>query len=303
MVYTLKGVKGEICVEVPQVSWFPGHMAKAMRDIKERLGLVDLVVEVADARAAISSRNPDILKIASGKPILLVLNKADLADPTCNRQWSEYYEIMGLRSMLVDCRSGIGLEIFREKVNNVLKGKIEARENKGAVKSTVRIMVLGVPNTGKSSLINKLTGSNVVKSENRPGVTRGNQWIRVNNDIQILDTPGVLPPKIKDGVSKSNLAFIGSIKDEVLDIESVSLHLMRFILDSSYIGMLKKRYNLENDNIENMDPYEVLSLIGKRRGFLVKGGEIDTFRVSKMFVTEFRSGKIGRITLEKAQNL
>lgn len=286
--------------QTENINWFPGHMAKAIRNIKENIRIADIVIEVADARIPISSRNSDIQKIIGEKPILLVLNKSDLADSKQTEKWITHYTQKGINTISMECKSGKGIGLLKKKINHLMGKKCEKWQLKGISRKTIKAIILGEPNTGKSSLINRLATSYKVKAENRPGVTKKNIWIPIDETIDVLDTPGILPPKIQEVISQNNLAFTGAIKDEVLDLESVSLKLISFLIEN-YLEMLKNRYKINDEEINNAVPYEILILIGKKRRLLTLGGEVDTQRTSIMLLSEFREGKIGKITLEKVK--
>lgn len=286
--------------QTENINWFPGHMAKAIRNIKENIRIADIVIEVADARIPISSRNSDIQKIIGEKPILLVLNKSDLADSKQTEKWITHYIQKGINTISMECKSGKGIGLLKKKINHLMGKKCEKWQLKGISRKTIKAIILGEPNTGKSSLINRLATSYKVKAENRPGVTKKNRWIPIDETIDVLDTPGILPPKIQEVISQNNLAFTGAIKDEVLDLESVSLKLISFLIEN-YLEMLKNRYKINDEEINNAVPYEILILIGKKRRLLTLGGEVDTQRTSIMLLSEFREGKIGKITLEKVK--
>lgn len=280
------------------VNWFPGHMAKAKRQIKDSTGLIDVILEMVDARVPLSSRNPDIKDIVAAKPLIIVLNKCDLADEKCTNDWVKYYGKNNIDVVCMECDSGKGINLLVKKINSVMKEKILRWKTKGIVEKEVKVMVLGEPNTGKSSLINRMSNKNRVKAENRPGVTRSNQWISTGKGIQILDTPGILPPKIDGEKSQMNLSFTGAIKDEVIDIEQTATKLIGFLF-KNYPKNIMERYNIKPENVKEALPNDILRMIAKKRGFLLNGGETDTERASKTLISEFRSGKIGRITLEK----
>lgn len=277
------------------VQWFPGHMAKTRRLIKESLPLVDAVVEILDARIPESSRNPELAQLTEGKPRIVLLNKCDLADDTATRAWIQDYERRGIRAIAVDCRTGKGLNAFRPLVREVLKDKVESNERKGMGGKALRAMVAGIPNTGKSSFINRMAGKSKAKVADRPGVTRSNQWFDIGNGIQLLDTPGVLWPKFEDPAVADRLAFIGSVKDEVMDIESLAVRFLR-VLKTAYPDRLTERYALTN--FEQTEDYALLEALAKKRGMLIAGGHVDTERAAVMLLDEYRGGKLGRITLE-----
>ncbi len=277
------------------VQWFPGHMAKTRRLIKESLPLVDAVAEVLDARIPESSRNPEIFKLIGDKPIIVLLNKCDLADEKATRRWIETFARQGAHALPVDCRTGKGLNNFRPLVCELLKDKIASNTEKGMAGRSIRVMVVGIPNTGKSSFINRMAGKNKAKVADKPGVTRQNQWFDIGSGIQLLDTPGVLWPKFEDPKAGDKLAFTGSVKDQIMDIEIIAQRLLG-VLKVSYADRLSKRYGLEN--LENIENHELLEMLAKKRGMLIGGGGADTERAAVMLLDEFRGGMLGRITLE-----
>ena len=279
------------------VQWFPGHMAKTRRLIKESLSMVDAVTELLDARIPLSSRNPEIEQITAGKPRIILLNKCDVADEAATKKWIKYFEDSGFYAIPVDCRSGKGLNAYIPLVRNVLKDKIQQNNEKGMVGKALRVMVVGIPNTGKSSFINKMAGRNRAQVADKPGVTRHNQWFNIGNGIELLDTPGVLWPKFDDPVVGDRLAFIGSVKDTILDSETMAVRLLD-VLKKEYSDRLVERYKLKNIDFESIEGYELLEAIGRKRGMLISGGEIDTERASVMLLDEYRGGKLGKITME-----
>lgn len=279
------------------VQWFPGHMAKTRRLIKESLSMVDAVAEILDARIPLSSRNPEIEEITAGKPRIILLNKCDVADESATSLWIKYFESKGFTALPVDCRSGKGLNAFRPAVNKVLKEKIEQNREKGMAGKSLRVMVVGIPNTGKSSFINKMAGKNRAQVADKPGVTRHNQWFSIGSGIELLDTPGVLWPKFDDPKVGDRLAFIGSVKDTILDSETLAVRLLD-VLKSEYYDRLDERYKLKNIDYQNIDSFELLEAIGRKRGMLISGGEIDTERASVMLLDEYRAGRLGKITME-----
>jgi len=277
------------------VQWFPGHMAKTRRLIKESLPLVDAVAEILDARIPESSRNPEIFKLIGDKPIIVLLNKCDLADEKATRRWIETFTRQGAHVLPVDCRTGKGLNNFRPLVCELLKDKIASNTEKGMAGRSIRVMVVGIPNTGKSSFINRMAGKNKAKVADKPGVTRQNQWFDIGSGIQLLDTPGVLWPKFEDPKVGDRLAFTGSVKDQIMDIEVIAQRLLG-VLKVSYADRLDKRYGL--NDIEHIENHELLELLAKKRGMLIGGGGADTERAAVMLLDEFRGGLLGRITLE-----
>ncbi len=279
------------------VQWFPGHMAKTRRKIKESLSLVDAVVELVDARIPISSRNPELDEMTANKPRIILLNKCDVADNNATKMWIRYFEENGAFAMAVDCKTGKGLGDFDRLVKEALKDKIEANIAKGMPGKALRFMVVGIPNTGKSSFINKMSGRNRLKVADRPGVTRNNQWVACGNGIELLDTPGVLWPKFDDPSVGDKLAFIGSVKDEIMDCETIAVRLLE-ILKVDYADRLCERYKLTRAECE-CEAYEVLELIGAKRGMKIRGGEVDTERAANTLLDEYRGGKLGRLTFER----
>lgn len=286
--------------EMQTIQWFPGHMTKTKRQIQLSLKLVDAVAEIIDARIPVSSRNPDLAKLVQNKPRVILLNKCDMANQTATKMWIDYFKKQNLVAIPVDCKSGRGLDKFAPAVNTVMSHKIARLKEKGMVNPTIRIMIVGIPNVGKSSFINKMVKKNRAKVEDRPGVTRGNQWYTIAKNLEMLDTPGVLWPKFDDKTVGEHLAFTGAVKDQILDIELLAVRLLDFIKELKPADFIT-RFKLENEDIENIDSYELLKMIGKKRGMLVSGGEIDTERAAIMLLDEFRSAKLGRITVEMPQ--
>lgn len=286
--------------EMQTIQWFPGHMTKTKRQIQSSLKLVDAVAEIIDARIPVSSRNPDLAKLVQNKPRVILLNKCDMANQTATKMWIDYFKKQNLVAIPVECKSGRGLDKFAPAVNTVMSHKIARLKEKGMVNPTIRIMIVGIPNVGKSSFINKMVKKNRAKVEDRPGVTRGNQWYTIAKNLEMLDTPGVLWPKFDDKTVGEHLAFTGAVKDQILDIELLAVRLLDFIKELKPADFIT-RFKLENEDIENIDSYELLKMIGKKRGMLVSGGEIDTERAAIMLLDEFRSAKLGRITVEMPQ--
>ena len=282
--------------EAVSIQWFPGHMAKTRRLMRDNLKMVDIVVELRDARIPKSSRNPEIEKLIGDKPRIMVLNKADEADPNITARWISYYEGYNVPTLAVDCRSGRGMNKVIPTVKEVLKDKFDRLAVKGITGRPVRMMIVGIPNVGKSSFINKLAGGKRAKVEDRPGVTRDKQWVKVEAGAELLDMPGVLWPKFDDPKVGEFLAFTGAIKDDILDIEHLAMRLLE-LMSQEYSQNLCERYNIKEE-LEGLDGYDILELVGKKRGFLMSGGVINTERTAIMVVDEYRSGKLGKISLE-----
>jgi len=278
------------------VQWFPGHMAKTRRQIKESLSLVDAVTELLDARIPESSRNPELSELLGSKPRIVLLNKCDLADDNATRRWVSYFNASGAHALAVDCRSGKGLGAYNSLVREVLNDRIQSNIERGMPGRPLRVMVVGIPNTGKSSFINRMAGKYKAKVADKPGVTRQNQWFPIGGGIELLDTPGVLWPKFDDPKVGDKLAFIGSVKDEILDSETMAVRLLESLMDG-YSGRIKERYGVEP--LEYSEPFALLQAIGKKRGMLIKGGETDTGRAANMLLDEYRAGMLGRISLEQ----
>ena len=283
--------------EILPVQWFPGHMAKTRRLMQENLRLVDLVVELADARIPQSSRNPELGRLLGGKPRLLLLNKSDSAGEEETRRWCQWYKERGIQTLAADCRTGRGLGQFLPAVRSVLAEKIAQWEKQGMTGRTIRVMVVGIPNVGKSSLINRLAGSKRAKVEDRPGVTRGKQWVTLPGGVELLDMPGVLWPKFEDPLAGERLAFVGSVKDEVIDIEHMAVRLLE-VLAPAEGEKIAARYGLSPETVAESEPFALLEAIGRKRGMLLPGGHVNTERAAIMVVDEFRGGQWGRITLE-----
>ena len=283
--------------EMQNIQWFPGHMTKTKRQIQASLKLVDAVAEILDARIPLSSKNPDLQKLIQNKPKVVLLNKCDMANQTATSRWIDYYASQGITAIAVDCKSGKGLNKFAPAVNNVLSERRERLKAKGMVNPMLRIMIVGIPNVGKSSFINRVAKQNRAKVEDRPGVKRGNQWYSIAKNIEMLDTPGVLWPKFDDKIVGERLAFTGAVKDQILDTELLAVRLLDFLRSLKPADFIA-RFKLEDIDLDAIDSYELLNVIGKKRGMLISGGEIDTERAAIMLLDEFRSGKLGRITLE-----
>ena len=279
--------------------WYPGHMTKARRMMQENIKLIDLVIELVDARIPISSRNPDIDELGKGKSRIILLNKSDLADPVWNKKWVEYFAAKGMGVLEINSRTGMGIKSIQGLVQEVCKEKIERDRKRGIVNRPVRAMVVGIPNVGKSTFINSFAGKACAKTGNKPGVTKGKQWIRLNKNVELLDTPGILWPKFEDQTVGLKLALIGAIKDEILNIDELSLELIK-VLTAYYPGALQARYGTEEQAIdETAAPAEILRGIAENRRCVAKGDEIDYSKAATLLIDEFRSGKLGRITLER----
>ena len=276
--------------------WYPGHMTKARRMMQENIKLIDLVIELVDARIPISSRNPDIDELGKGKSRIILLNKSDLADPVWNKKWVEYFSNQGMGVLEINSRTGMGIKSIQGLVQEVCKEKIERDRKRGIVNRPVRAMVVGIPNVGKSTFINTFAGKACAKTGNKPGVTKGKQWIRLNKNVELLDTPGILWPKFEDQSVGLRLALIGSIKDDILNIDELSLELIQ-ILREEYPGVLKERYGMEEEGT----PAEMLEKIALNRGCIKKGNEVDYAKAAALVLDEFRTGKLGKISLEKPE--
>ncbi|MDR0914905.1 MAG: ribosome biogenesis GTPase YlqF [Oscillospiraceae bacterium] len=280
------------------IQWFPGHMTKTKRQITDVLKLVDIVAEIIDARIPFSSRNPDLRVLTKQKPRIVLLNKCDIADKAATKQWIEYFKnTENSAALAINSKNGIGLNLFAPAVRNVLSEKLSRLKQKGVVSPTVRVLVAGIPNVGKSSFINKMSSKSKAKVEDRPGVTRGNQWFTVDKDMELLDTPGMLWHKFDDQKVGERLAFTGAVKDGVLDIELLAMRLLENLILINSFGFAE-RYKLEKDEILSLDSYDLLCKIAKNRGMLISRGEADTERAANVILDEFRGGKLGNITLE-----
>ncbi len=280
------------------IQWFPGHMTKTRRKIQEVLPQIDAVVEILDARIPKSSRNPDLNALVAGKPRLIVLNKADMADEKATNEWIRYFRGQKLTAIAVDCKTGRGVQAFVPALRELLAERLAVWEAKGMRNRPIRALVAGIPNSGKSSFINRMARGGKAKTEDRPGVTRNNQWFTTDSGVQLLDTPGVLWPKFEDQTVARHLAYTGAIRDEILDSEELACGLLG-ILGTEYRPLLAERYKL--DDSMPTDPWELLQAIGAKRGMRISGGEIHTERAAIMLLDEFRGGKIGRITLERPE--
>lgn len=277
------------------VQWYPGHMTKAKRQMQEDVKLIDLIIELVDARVPLSSRNPDIDEIGKNKARLILLNKADLADEAQNEAWKTYFQEKGFYVVKVDSRNGAGMKLVQNVIQEACKEKTERDRKRGIKNRPIRAMVAGIPNVGKSTFINTFAGKACAKTGNKPGVTKGKQWIRLNKNVELLDTPGILWPKFEDQEVGKCLAFIGSVKDDILNMEELALELISYLC-KNYPGALEKRYNIAEEGL----PVEILGEIARVRGCLKKGEELDYTKATGILFEEFRSGKIGRITLEWA---
>ncbi len=278
------------------LQWFPGHMAKTRRMISDNLKLVDVVVELLDARLPLSSRNPEIDKIAGDKPRVLVLNKADIADEKATEAWIEYFKNCGLVAIGADSQSGKGFSALSPAIDSVMKERFERDRARGIQRHAVKLMVVGIPNVGKSSFINRLSGRSAAKTGDRPGITTTKQWIRIAGKYELLDTPGILWPKFESEEVAQRIAFTGGIRDEIIDIEELACYLIDF-LAKNYPEKLTERFKLNEEDLE-LEMFDLLEQIGRKRGCVISGGNIDTYRASALILDEFRSAKIGAITLE-----
>ncbi len=278
-----------------QLQWYPGHMAKTRRLIEENLKFIDVVVEITDARVPFSSRNPCFDDILKKKPRLVVLNKSDLADKAVTQEWLDWYKQNKTEVIPISCTTGAGISNIEKSARNTIKEKIEREKEKG-INRPVKIMMVGIPNVGKSTLINRLVGKTSAKTGDRPGVTRGKQWLRIKNGLELLDTPGILPPKFEDQHIAKNLAYTGAIKDEIMNIELLSYSLLDY-LKVHYPAELAARYKISD--FEGIEGYKILEMIGRKRGCIISGGEIDSERAANLVIDEFRSSKIAPISLER----
>lgn len=284
---------------IPSIQWFPGHMTKTKRMIEKNLSLVDIVLELTDARIPSSSKNPELDKWVNNKPRIVILNKSDLADRNVTQQWIEYYKKRGITALAMDCKTGAGVKSFIPTIKSVLSETIERWKEKGMSGRPIRVMIVGIPNVGKSSFINKMAGSRRAKVEDRPGVTRGKQWITLDSGVELLDTPGVLWPKFEDPEVGEKLAFTGAVKDDVIDIELLAIRLL-VMLYSLYPERIIERYKFTAEEAKGLDGYDFLKLVGKKRGMLISGGEVNTERTAITLVDEYRAGKLGKISFENA---
>ncbi len=280
------------------IQWYPGHMTKTRRQMEQDIRLVDAVCELVDARIPMSSRNPDLDAICGSKPRMMILNRIDLADPDMTRRWAAYFRGRGMAVLETDCKNRKGISQFAPTVRTLLQDKLTRYAEKGQVGRTLRVMVVGIPNVGKSTFINQVAGRKSAKTENRPGVTRGRQWIRVDQGLELLDTPGILWPKFEDPEVGLRLAYTGAVKDNVMDIETLAVHLME-LLGREYPDALENRYHISVP--EGADGLTLLELAGKKLCMLISGGEVDTERMSRVLLEEYRNCKLGRFTLENPE--
>ncbi len=283
--------------EMQNIQWFPGHMTKTKRQIEKNLKMVNAVAEIIDARIPISSRNPDIAQLVTNKPRIVLLNKCDMADEKATKLWIEYFKNQGIIAIPIDCKANKGINQFVPALRNALSNKIEAYKRKGMLNPSMRVMIVGIPNVGKSTFINRIFKQNKAKTADKPGVTRGNQWFTISKGFELLDTPGVLWPKFDDKITGERLAFTGAIKDQIIDVELLAVRLLDLLKELKTAEFIA-RFKLDADEISDIDSYDLLQVIAKKRGMLVSKGEADTERAAIMLLDEFRSAKLGRITLE-----
>ncbi|MFD1178111.1 ribosome biogenesis GTPase YlqF [Paenibacillus puldeungensis] len=282
------------------IQWFPGHMTKARRQIQEKLSLIDVVIELIDARLPLSSRNPMIDEILQGKPRLIVMNKADLADPAVTKQWIAYFKQEGHMAVEADASSGVGLKEIPILAKELLRDKIEKQIAKGMNPRAVRALIVGIPNVGKSTLINRLAGRNIAATGDRPGVTKGQQWIKVGTDMELLDTPGILWPKFEDQNVGYKLAVTGAIREEILNVEDIAFFAVKYLV-RYYWEPFKERFDLKEPPQDDENPDEIVAVmeaVGRKRGCLVSGGRVDLEKASSILLRELRAGKLGRYSLE-----
>ena len=290
------------------INWYPGHMAKTKRQIQEDLKLIDIVIELLDSRIPISSKNPDINEIIKNKKKIIILNKSDLADEQETIKWQKYFIKQGTMAVITDANTGRGIKDIIKEAEIIMKDELDKREEKGRMGRRIRMMILGIPNVGKSSLINRLANKNSLEVGNKPGVTKQKQWIKINNNIELLDTPGVLWPKFENEEVALNLAYTGTIKDDVIEKIEVAFNFVKYMIENE-IDKFVHRYNLNKEEIllelkeglrpENEIIYDIMQKIGRMRGAVISGGNIDDTKTANIILEDFRSGKIGRITLEK----
>lgn len=291
----MTGQQRGIGIEMADYQWYPGHMTKAKRMMQEDIKLVDLVIELVDARVPLSSRNPDIDTLGKNKSRIILFNKSDLADPVKNKIWMDYFRQKGLYAIEMNSKSGSGTKAIQGIVQEACKEKIERDRKRGIINRPVRAMVVGIPNVGKSTFINSFAGKSCTKTGNKPGVTKGKQWIRLNKSIELLDTPGILWPKFEDQTVGLHLAMIGSMNDELLHLDEIACTLIDFLRDE-YAGLLEERYHIELSDQQNA--YEIIQSICIARSYFLKGERLDSMKASSAVVEDFRNGRIGRITLE-----
>ena len=289
------------------INWYPGHMAKTKRQIIEDLKLIDVVIELLDARIPMSSQNPDLQQIAKDKKKIIVLNKCDLADELQNKKWVTYFEKNGIKAILTDANSGFGINEVTRQIENIMKDEISKNAEKGRVGKSIRVMILGIPNVGKSSFINRISKKTSAGVGNKPGFTKQKQWIRLSNNIELLDTPGVLWPKFENEKVALNLSFVGTIKDDILEKTEIAFYLLKFLLEN-YKENVIERYKISNEEFENIvennqNPNEqimdIFNIIGNKRGAIVSGGNVDEEKVANLLLDDFRTGKLGKNSLEK----
>ena len=306
-----KGNNNEKSCASTSINWYPGHMAKTMKQIEEDLRIVDIVIELLDARIPIASQNPEIANKIKNKKKLVVLNKADLADEKTNQKWVNYFENQGIPAVLVDSNSGKGIDKFIKKIEEVMQEMLEGQASKGRIGRKIRAMILGIPNVGKSSFINRISKRTTAEVGNKPGVTKQKQWIRINEKIELLDTPGVLWPKFENEDVALKLAFTGTIKETVLQKTEIAYQLVKFLLEN-YRERLAQRYGLnleyiqttlEQEQPENFNIYEIMLEIGKKRGCIISGGNIDEEKTAKIILDEYKNGKFGKVSLEQPDKL
>lgn len=306
-----KGNNNEKSCASTSINWYPGHMAKTMKQIEEDLRIVDIVIELLDARIPIASQNPEIANKIKNKKKLVVLNKADLADEKTNQKWVNYFENQGIPAVLVDSNSGKGIDKFIKKIEEVMQEMLEGQASKGRIGRKIRAMILGIPNVGKSSFINRISKRTTAEVGNKPGVTKQKQWIRINEKIELLDTPGVLWPKFESEDVALKLAFTGTIKETVLQKTEIAYQLVKFLLEN-YRERLAQRYGLnleyiqttlEQEQPENFNIYEIMLEIGKKRGCIISGGNIDEEKTAKIILDEYKNGKFGKVSLEQPDKL